>query len=285
MATSILMPLAEELPTATVFDAARGLAQQLRARVTAAYIRLDPDAVAKAVPEIIIAGGVTRDVIARETAQAAAAAEARFEDWRNRNGGLAKAAADGKAGGWGASWSEHVGEFEPIITRFGRLSDFILLPRPTASEVVAQRCTDAAVFGTGRPTLLVGDTLPAILTDHVLIAWNGSIEASRAVFGAMPLLRLAKRVTIFTALEYGAEAVDLDDLAMSLRDRGIRTPEVVFPTSERSTGAALVTAAETQGATLIVMGAYTHSRLRQAFLGGVTKHLLAHAPVPLLMSH
>jgi nucleotide-binding universal stress UspA family protein len=123
------------------------------------------------------------------------------------------------------------------------------------------------------------------LTDHVLIAWNGSLEASRAVFGAMPLLRLAKRITIFTALEYGAEAVDLDDLAASLRDRGIRTPEVVFPTNERSTGVALVMAAETHHATLIVMGAYTHSRMREAFLGGVTKHLLAHAPVPLLMSH
>jgi len=44
-------------------------------------------------------------------------------------------------------------------------------------------------------------------------------------------------------------------------------------------------AAETQRATLIVMGAYTHSRMREAFLGGVTRHLLAHAPVPLLMSH
>jgi nucleotide-binding universal stress UspA family protein len=52
-----------------------------------------------------------------------------------------------------------------------------------------------------------------------------------------------------------------------------------------ATGAALVSAAAEQQATLIVMGAYTHSRLRQSFLGGVTRHLLAHAPVPLLMSH
>ena len=128
--------------------------------------------------------------------------------------------------------------------------------------------------------MLLGESLPTALTDHVLIAWNGSLEASRAVFGAMPLLRLAKRVTIFTALEYGAEAVDLDDLAASLRDRGIHTPEVIFPTGERSTGAALVMAAETYHATLIVMGAYTHSRMREAFLGGVTKYLLAHAPRP-----
>jgi nucleotide-binding universal stress UspA family protein len=283
MSTSILIPLAKELPTARVFDATLWLARELNAQVQASYIRPDPASASLMIPETIIAAGVTRETIDVEGRQAASIAKARFDQWRNSNGGLAQA---GGASGWGATWSEHVGEFEPIITRYGRLSDFIVLPRPTASEIVAQRCADAAIFGTGRPTLLVdGETLPAVLTDHVLIAWNGSLEASRAAFGAAPLLRLAKRVTIFTAREYGAEAVDLNDLAVALRERGVRAPQVVFPTNEHSTGAALVTAAETHHATLIVMGAYTHSRMREAFLGGVTKHLLAHAPVPLLMSH
>jgi nucleotide-binding universal stress UspA family protein len=283
MTTSILMPFAQQLPTAKRFDAALGLAQKLKAHVRGAYIRPDPDATSIMVPEMIMAAGVTREIIDQEMRQAAAVAKGKFEEWRNRHGGLA--ASDLTGEGWVATWSEHVGEYEPAVTRFGRLSDFIILPRPTASDIIAQRCADAAIFGTGRPTLLVGETLPVTLTDHILIAWNGSLEASRAVFGAMPLLRLAKRVTIFTALEYGAEAVDLEDLAALLRDRGIPTPEVIFPTGERSTGGALVTAATTHRATLIVMGAYTHSRLREAFLGGVTRHLLAHAPVPLLMSH
>jgi nucleotide-binding universal stress UspA family protein len=283
MTTSILMPLAKELPTTQVFDATLWLARELKGQVQATYIRPDPAFASLIVPETIIAAGVTRETIELEGRQAAAVAKARFDEWRNHNGGLAQASG---ASDWGATWSEHVGEFEPIVTRYGRLSDFIVLPRPTASEVVAQRCADAAVFGTGRPTLLVGDEpLPTVLADHILIAWNGSLEASRAVFGAMPLLRLAKRIIIFTAREYGAEAVDLEDLAAALRDHGIRAPEVVFPTTEHSTGTALVMAAETHHATLIVMGAYTHSRMREAFLGGVTKHLLAHAPVPLLMSH
>jgi nucleotide-binding universal stress UspA family protein len=282
MTISILLPLAGELPKSLVFDAALWLARPLAARVHAAYIRPDPDMAAAVMPEVIMAAGITRETIARDTAKAAAAAEARFDEWRNLNGSRP---SGGRAGGWTAAWSEHVGELEPIITRLGRLSEFIVLPRPAAGEIIAQRCVDAAVFGTGRPVLLVGETLPAALTDHIMIAWNGSLEASRAVFGAMPLLRLAKQVTIFTALEYGAEAADLDNLAASLHDRGIHTPEVVFPSSERSTGAALAMAAETHRATLIVMGAYTHSRLREGFLGGVTRHLLANAPVPLLMSH
>jgi nucleotide-binding universal stress UspA family protein len=65
---------------------------------------------------------------------------------------------------------------------------------------------------------------------------------------------------------------------------GIRAHSVVDPKDEHATGAALISAACEQQATLIVMGAYTHSRLRQSFLGGVTRHLLAHTPVP-LMSH
>jgi nucleotide-binding universal stress UspA family protein len=282
MTISILMPFAAELPTSKVFDATLWLARAFNARVKAGYIRPDPDTAAAWIPEVIVAAGATREAIERKIMQGAADAEAGFDEWRNRNGGSTRA---GEAAGWSATWSERVGEVEPIVTRYGRLADFIVLPRPSAGEIVAQRCMDAAVFGTGRPTLLVGERVPAVLSDHVMIAWNGSLEASRAVFGAMPLLRVAKRVSIFTALEYGAEAVDLEDLAASLRERGIHTPEVVFPSGERSTGAALVMAAETHRATLIVMGAYTHSRMRESFLGGVTRHLLAHAPVPLLMSH
>ena len=283
MATTIFLPLAAELPNAHVFDATLALAKQLHAHVHATYIRPDPDSAAAMMPEMILAAGVTRDAIERESGLAAAAAEAAFEEWRQRHGAAAK--ADPRSEGWQASWAEQVGEYEPIVTRRGRMSDFIVLPRPTASGIAAQRCFDAAVFGTGRPSLLVGEACPPVMTDHIMIAWNGSLEASRAVFGAMPLLRHAHRVTIFTALNFGDEAVDREDLAAAFREHGIHTPEVVFPSGNLPTGEALVAAAAKHGATMIVMGAYTHSRLREGFLGGVTKHLLAYAPVPLLMSH
>ena len=123
------------------------------------------------------------------------------------------------------------------------------------------------------------------MADRVMIAWNGSLEASRAVFGALPLLLLASRVSIFAAPQYDIDDVDPADLAEYLSWHGIRAHPVVGPKDEHATGAALISAAREQQATLIVMGAYTHSRLRQSFLGGVTRHLLAHAPVPLLMSH
>jgi hypothetical protein len=137
MTTSILMPLAQELPTRHVFNTTRWLARELNAQVQAAYIRPNPDAAAAWIPETIKAAGVTRETIEREALQAAAVAKAHFDERRNHNGGLAR--ASGEAPGWGATWSEQVGEFEPVVTRYGRVSDFIVLPRPSASEIVAQR--------------------------------------------------------------------------------------------------------------------------------------------------
>jgi nucleotide-binding universal stress UspA family protein len=167
----------------------------------------------------------------------------------------------------------------------GRVSDLIVVPRPSSGSVQGQRCFDAAVFEGGRPTLVIGEKLPFALTDHVIIASNGSLEASRAMLGAIPLLHQADHVSIFSAPQYESEGGDPDDLAESLHWHGIRARLIPRPLDDSSTGAPLVSAAVEQQATMIVMGAYTHSRLQQTFLGGVTKHLLAHAPVPLLMGH
>jgi nucleotide-binding universal stress UspA family protein len=161
----------------------------------------------------------------------------------------------------------------------------VVLQRFASNAIQAQCCFDAAVFGSGRATLVIPEKLPFDMTDHIMIAWNGSLEASRAVLGAMPLLHLANRVSIFTEPQYYAGGDDSADLAEALSWHGVRAHAVVRPANGYSTGAALIDAATKQEATLIVMGAYTHSRLRQSFLGGVTKHLLTHAPIPLLMSH
>ena len=259
------------------------MAKRLNGHIRALFIQPHPDVAFAYLPDVILAAGVTREVIEREAAEAAAAAKGHFADWRKRNG--VPEAAGVRLDSCFASWSERLGDIETVVARFGRVSDLILVPRPSLSSVQGQRCFDAAVFESGRPTLIVGEKLPFAITDHVIIAWNGSLEASRAVLAAIPLLHQADRVSIFSAPQYESEGADPADLAESLQWHGIRAHLIPGPRDESSTGAALVSAAVEQQATMIVMGAYTHSRLRQSFLGGVTKHLLAHAPVPLLMSH
>jgi nucleotide-binding universal stress UspA family protein len=283
MIRTILVPLTAELSGEPLLDAALVLARRLNSHIRALSILPNPDAALAYLPEVILAAGVTREVIERETQEAASEAKRRFVDWRTRCD--VPEEAGGRLDTCFATWAEQIGEIEAVVTRLGRLSDLIVVPRPALGSVQAQRCFDAAVFGSGRPTLVVSEKPPFDMTDHIMIAWNGSLEASRAVFGAMPLLHLAGRVSIFAAPQYDIEGVDPVDLVNALSWHGIHAHPLVGPQDEHAIGAALVSAASAQHATLIVMGAYTHSRLRQSFLGGVTRHLLAHAPVPVLMSH
>jgi nucleotide-binding universal stress UspA family protein len=283
MIRTILVPLTPEMSSDALLDAALSVAKRLNGHIRALFIQPHPDAAFAYLPDVILAAGVTREVIEREALEAAAAAKDRFAAWRKRNN-VAEAAGV-RLDSCFASWSERLGEVETVVARFGRVSDLIVVPRPSSGSVQGQRCFDAAVFEGGRPTLAIGEKLPFALTYHVMVAWNGSLEASRAVLGAIPLLHQADRVSIFSAPQYESEGADPADLAESLQWHGIRAHLIPSPRDESSTGAALVLAAVEQQATMIAMGAYTHSRLRQSFLGGVTKHLLAHSPVPLLMSH
>jgi nucleotide-binding universal stress UspA family protein len=282
MFRKILVPLTAALPAETLLNAALVLARRVNAHIRAMFIIPNPHSALAYLPDEFFAAGLTREIIERETQEAAAEAQDRFTGWRSRNN-LPETA--GRLDTCFATWAEQIGEIETVVTRWGRLSDLILVPKPTPESVQAQRCFDAAVFGTGRPTLVASDQTHFDVTDHIMVAWNGSLEASRAVAGAMPLLRLASRVSVFAAPQYDIDDVDPADLAEYLSWHGIRAHPLPGSSDEHATGAALISAASEQQATLIVMGAYTHSRLRQSFLGGVTRHLLAHAPVPLLMSH
>jgi nucleotide-binding universal stress UspA family protein len=141
------------------------------------------------------------------------------------------------------------------------------------------------VFDTGRPTLILPKAAPSDPLNHVMIALNSSIEATRAVAGAMPLLRHAKQVSIFTAPAHTDEAIKDLYLGEQLAWHGIRSHYLSLDIDAHSVGAALLEAARAERATMIVMGAYTHSRVREMLLGGVTRHILKHTAVPVLMMH
>ena len=283
MIRNILVPLTPEMSSDALLNAALSVAKRLNGHIRALFVQPHPDAAFAYLPDVILAAGVTREVIEREALEATAAAKDRFDSWRKRNDVPDDAGV--RLDSCFVSWSERFGDIETVVARFGRVSDLIVVPRPSSGSVQGQRCFDAAVFECGRPALVIGEKLPLALINHVMVAWNGSLEASRAVLGAIPLLHQADRVSIFSALRYESEGADAADLTESLQWHGIRAHLIPGPRDESSTGAALVSATVEQQATMIVMGAYTHSRLRQSFLGGVTRHLLAHAPVPLLMSH
>ena len=232
MIRTILVPLATELPNEALLDAALIAAKRLDAHIRALFVQPDPGAAFAYVPDVILATGVSREVIEREMLEMAAAEKDHFTAWRNRNN--LPEAGGVRVDSCFASWSEQSGEIEAVVARFGRLSDLIVVQRPRPGSIHPQLCFDAAVFESGRPTLVVSDKSPLEITDHVIIAWNGSLQASRAVLGAMPLLHLADRVSIFAAPQYDEDGVDPADLAeIAFLARGSRAPD------RRSDGRAL----------------------------------------------
>lgn len=283
MMRTILVPLGPGLASEHALDAALSLAKRMNSHIRAVFVRPDPVAALSYIPETI-AATVTLPAIEREHGKMAADEKARFEAWRSRNG-IPAAPTDQRLDTCFATWLEKTGDIEPVVTHFGRVSDLIVMKRFALDNVQGLRGFDAALFGTGRPTLLVPDKLTGDMFDHVLVAWNGSLELSHAVFGVLPLLHAATRVSIFSVPTPENDRTTGAELAEALSWQGIHAHEAIRPETESSIGAALLAAANKSGATLIVMGAYTHSRWRHSFLGGVTMHILSEAAIPIVMSH
>jgi nucleotide-binding universal stress UspA family protein len=143
-------------------------------------------------------------------------------------------------------------------------------------------------LGVGRPVLVVPryGTFETV-GERVLVAWNGSREATRAVHDALPFLRAATKVTVLSIdpeHDLGPR-VPSADIALHLARHGITAEADWTSGLDIAVGDVLLSRAADLGADLIVMGAYGHSRAREMVLGGATRHILQHMTVPVLMSH
>jgi nucleotide-binding universal stress UspA family protein len=147
---------------------------------------------------------------------------------------------------------------------------------------------EGALFGSGRPIVVVPYTQKeGFKLDRVLICWDGSRPAARAIADAIPLLACAKAVDIVVVIGERDKSGELTGKYMRrhLARHGIETEiKHIVASGGVAQNAILAHAAET-GATFMVMGGYGHSRLREFILGGVTRGILKSMPVPVLMSH
>lgn len=146
------------------------------------------------------------------------------------------------------------------------------------------------ILGCGRPVLMVPneghfDTVG----DYILIGWNGTREAARAAYDALPLLKDADKVSVHWV---NTEGKNVDkttlqgvDLAASLARHQVNVNVEMSEKAGVSVGKGLLAHAAEQGADLVVMGGYGHSRTREFIFGGATQHVLEHATLPVLMSH
>lgn len=184
-------------------------------------------------------------------------------------------------------WSIHSGEVAGTIVRQSQLSDLIVLSQ--ADSVRGARAhplsvvADVAVHAR-TPVLAVPITGPAFAPGGVaLVAWNGSPEAAHALRAALPMLKMASAVHVVIFQE--DMDLPLDDVRQYFAARGVPAEFSKHRLDGKPVGEALCLAANQHKAAYLVMGAYGHSRFREAVLGGVSRHMLAHSPVPLLLAH
>ncbi len=183
------------------------------------------------------------------------------------------------------SWQVAVGRGAEVVGQVGGAFDLVVVSLPTVEPGQPSRETlEAAVFNTCRPVLLAPASLPKSLGRSIVIGWNRSVQAGRAVFAAMPFLARAKRVQIVTVTTGAKRGPSHLDIARNLAWHGINAQIKEIPPDQRSVGEVLLAETTDFGADLLVMGAYSESRLRERIVGGVTRQVLLRGALPVLMA-
>jgi nucleotide-binding universal stress UspA family protein len=140
----------------------------------------------------------------------------------------------------------------------------------------------------GRPVLIIPNCGRfESLGQRPVIAWNGSREAARAVFDALPLFSPSAEVRVLSISGGGAstQGASAESVVAALRAHGLKAKAEHLPAGEESVDDVLVSRVADVGADLLVMGAYGRSRWREYVFGGVTRAVARHMTVPTLMSH
>ena len=181
------------------------------------------------------------------------------------------------------------------LVRHARCADLTVLTQadPAAPTFSAARdLVESVILHSARPTLVLphAGRFDNSIGSRVLVAWNDSREAARALSDALPMLHRARQVELATWNERGTRIEDknlrpqLDALQRWLMWHGV-SAQVRVEAGDAGIADAMLSHAADTNADLIVMGAYGHSRWAERVLGGATRGLLASMTVPVLMSH
>ncbi|BDA83321.1 universal stress protein [Aureimonas sp. SA4125] len=177
-----------------------------------------------------------------------------------------------------------------ILNRHAMCADLVIAGQGPDAAAGSDPVLADLVMGCGRPVLIVpyAGRFERV-GDRVLIAWNGTREAARAAADALPLLKTASRVRVLTIDPRNDRPTPglatADDLVLALARQDVAVEAATSFSGDLSVGDDILSSLADQGSDLLVMGCFGHSRVREMLFGGVTRHILRHMTVPVLMSH
>ena len=282
----LLLPLTGASTGEAALSTALLVARAFNAHVTALHVRVDSRDVAPLAGEGL-SGAMIEEMMSateKESGDRASAVRMMFEKFVTQNG-VPVEDPTYQPDHPTASFASITGREEDLVAQQARLADLTIVPHPEAGEDVSSSdALHAVLFDSGRPVLIAPRAAPSSVGTRVAVGWNGTAESSAAVWGALPFLQRASAVRILWSEDYQRRGPHAPELAAYLRLHGIAAEIATFRPIDREVGAGLLAAAREFGADLLTMGAYSHSRIRQLILGGVTRHVLEKSTLPVMMN-
>jgi nucleotide-binding universal stress UspA family protein len=272
--TSILVHLDVDKGATERLETAVALAQDHSARLIGLFVISELGVPSHA---HVYVGSELIEAHRHAVAEEAAIAEAAFRERTNR---------DGIRGEWRAE----TGDAHRLVPLHARCTDLAVIGQMLSggSDLLFSRLSETIILGAGRPVIVVpAARAHCTIGKHVMVAWNGTREAARAVHDALPILLKAELTTVLAVNAKDEGLLPCADIATLLAHHGV-TVEVAATASSlgvMDVGGALLDWAAANSVDLIVMGAYGHSRAREWVIGGATREILDDMTVPVLMSH
>lgn len=181
------------------------------------------------------------------------------------------------------SFIEEEGRQIEVIRHHGLLSDITAVAQPDLDRNIGTNTLQAALFSTGRPVMMCPEAkskIPENLGQNIALAWDGSVESSRAVMQTLSLLKSAEQVTIITNTTDTIK-VSPEEISEFLAMHGVQAKIAIISKSSNVSRSILDQAAAI-GADMLVLGAYGNSKNLERVAGGVTQDVIDHATLPVV---
>jgi nucleotide-binding universal stress UspA family protein len=276
MVKDIVVNLTGAAPQDFAADYAISLAKLFDAHVAGVGFIYEP-----VIPGTVL-GGIPTDLIEaqrEENTKAAKAATSRFEAAAGRAGLSAEVRIiDASVAGAADLFGRIARRFDLAVVGQAR-------PKEGASE---ELLIEGALFESGRPVVVVPYVqTKAVTLERVLVCWDGSRPATRAIADALPFLQRAKAIDIVAVSGERGKGGELAGINMArhLARHGLDVTLKRVSSGDVDVPSAIRAQVAETGADFMVMGGYGHSRLREFILGGVTRTILTSSTIPVLMSH